>query len=61
MKSIEVIVSPDGALKIDAVGFKGADCQRATEFLEKVLGQVAKRVKKPEFHRQAQRQQQVGG
>jgi hypothetical protein len=60
-KTIEVIVMPDGQLKIDAVGFKGADCEKATAFLENALGQVRGKQKKPEYYRQVQRQQQVGG
>lgn len=61
MKTIEVIVGTDGTLKIDAVGFSGADCEKATAFLEKALGRVKGKSKKPEYHRHAQRKQQVGG
>ena len=60
MKTIEVIIGPDGSLKIDAVGFQGADCEKATAFLEKALGQVKGRQKKPAYHQRASRQQQVG-
>ena len=60
MKTIEVIVQPDGTLKIDAVGFSGPDCEKATAFLEEALGTVAEKQKKREFHQQAKRQQQVG-
>ncbi len=59
-KFIEVIVQPDGSLKIDAVGFQGADCEKATEFLEKALGQTRGKQKKPEYHRRVRTQQQVG-
>jgi hypothetical protein len=48
--TIEVIVSPMGDIQIDAVGFKGADCERATRFLEQALGVVSSRAKKPEYH-----------
>lgn len=60
-KTIEIIVQPDGSLKIDALGFQGADCEKATRFLEQALGKSKGRQKKPEFHRQVRRQQQVGG
>ena len=60
MKTIEVIVKTDGSLKIDALGFTGPDCEKATRFLEEALGKVAGKQKKPEFHRQVKRQQQVG-
>jgi len=61
MKSIEVIIGQDGSIKIDAVGFKGADCQRATEFLERALGRVSTRQKKPAYHQRALTRQQVRG
>ncbi len=61
MKTIEVIVQTDGSLKIDAVGFQGADCEKATRFLEQALGKSTGKHKKPEFYRQVQKQQRVGG
>ncbi len=63
MKStIEVIVAPDGAIQIDAVGFKGADCEHATKFLEEALGVVHQKQKKPEYHQRSKSklQQKVG-
>ena len=60
-KTIEVIVRPDGSLKIDAVGFQGADCEKATWFLEQALGKATGKQKKPEFYRTVHRQQRVGG
>ena len=59
-RTIEVIIQPDGSLKIDAVGFKGADCEKATRFLEQALGQVKGKQKKPEFYRQVQQHQKLG-
>jgi hypothetical protein len=49
-RSIEVTVSPIGDITIDAVGFKGADCEKATRFLEEALGIVGQKQKKPEYH-----------
>ena len=60
MKTIEVIVQKDGTLKIDAVGFSGPDCEKATAFLEKALGKSTGKQKKPEHYRQVRRQQRVG-
>ena len=60
-KTIEVIVNPTGEVKIDALGFKGADCEKATAFLEKALGQVSTKQKKPEFYKQARNVQKIGG
>jgi len=47
---IEVMVGPAGELKIEAVGFVGADCEKATAFLEQALGIAKARQKKSEFH-----------
>ena len=49
-RTIEVLIGPSGELKIEAVGFAGADCERATAYLEKALGVVKARQKKPEYH-----------
>jgi hypothetical protein len=61
-KTIEIIVSPQGDISIDAVGFKGADCERATRFLEEALGVVSNRAKKPQYHqsRETRLQQKAG-
>ena len=61
-RTIEVIVSPTGEIKIDAVGFKGADCEQATKFLEEALGMPTQRQRKPEYHqtRTAKHQQRIG-
>ena len=49
-RTIEIIVSPAGDIQIEAVAFKGADCEKATRFLEEALGVVRQRAKKPEYH-----------
>ena len=48
--TIEIVVSPIGDILIEGVGFKGADCEKATRFLEVALGVVNSKAKKPEFH-----------
>lgn len=60
--TIEVLVSPTGEISIDAVGFKGPDCEKATRFLEEAFGVVGKRVKKPEYQQRTQtkHQQRIG-
>lgn len=62
-RTIEVIVNPAGEIQIDAVGFKGPDCEKATQFLEDALGVVGKKVKKPEYHQNSitVRKQKLGG
>ena len=57
--TIEIIVSPNGDISIDAFGFAGADCEKATRYLEEALGVISARERKPEFHqRQRAKQQQ---
>jgi Protein of unknown function (DUF2997) len=57
-RSIEILIAPDGTLTIDAVGFKGADCDQATKFLEQALGLTAEKQRKPEYHQTMRRQSQ---
>lgn len=61
-RTIEVTVSPIGEIQIDAVGFKGADCEQATRFLEEALGTVAQKQRKPEYHQRTttKNQQKIG-
>jgi hypothetical protein len=47
-KTIEILISPAGDIVINAIGFKGADCEKATRFLEQALGVCVKRRRKPE-------------
>ena len=53
--TIEVVVSPTGDIVIEAVGFKGADCEAATRFLEEALGVLIARTRKPEYHQASTR------
>lgn len=59
-KTIEVVVGTAGEIRIDAAGFRGADCEKATAFLEKALGAVKIRRKKPEYHRSVHARQRLG-
>ena len=60
--TIEVIISPAGEIIIDALGFKGADCEHATSYLERALGVVRQKDRKPDYHnrRESRRQQRIG-
>ena len=49
-RTIEITIRPSGEMQIDAVGFKGADCEKATAFLEEALGQVSAKEREPEYH-----------
>ena len=61
-RSIEVIVAPGGGISIDAIGFKGADCDQATKFLEEALGKTTQKRRKPEYQvrNKQQRHQRLG-
>jgi hypothetical protein len=50
MRTIEIVIGPAGEIKIEAVGFKGPDCEKATAFLEKALGITTSRGKKAEYY-----------
>ena len=56
--AIEVLISPTGEVLIEAVGFKGADCEAATKFLEEALGVLTARTRKPEYHQTTTRSAQ---
>jgi hypothetical protein len=61
-RTIEIIIGTTGEIQIDAVGLKGPDCEKATQFLEEALGVVGQRRKKPEYHQHGTRvsQQRIG-
>lgn len=61
-RTIEVIIQPTGEVAIDAIGFTGADCEKATRYLEEALGVVGEKRKKPEYlqHRKTGQQQKLG-
>ena len=57
MKTIEILITPAGQLTINAAGFAGLDCEKATAFLEQALGAVAQKQRKPERYRSVTRRQ----
>jgi hypothetical protein len=40
---IDVWISPEGKITIDAVGYTGNTCEEATTFLEQALGTVGRK------------------
>ena len=62
MKVVEIIINGSGQLTINAAGFSGTDCEKATAFLEQALGQLTAKQRKPEWRQQNRRanQQKVG-
>ena len=57
-RTIEVVIGPAGELKIEAVGYAGADCEKATQYLEEALGVTGQRTKKPEYYQRSRQQHQ---
>lgn len=39
MKTIEVLVTPDGQTRVETKGFTGSECREASKFIEQALGQ----------------------
>ena len=60
MKAIIVNVDPEGRVEIEAVGYKGQSCKKATEALEKALGLVKSSEKKPEYWQAETTTQKIG-
>jgi hypothetical protein len=58
-KTIEVIVSPQGATKIETTGFVGGECRQASRFLEEALGVHASEQLKAEFYQQQSARQSI--
>lgn len=58
MPRIEITIDLGGATKIDAIGFTGTACDRATEPYERALGGRVKRTEKPE-HAQIERERRT--
>ena len=56
-RRIHVRVSPSGEIVVEADGFQGKGCEAATKAIEEALGKTTARIRKPEYWRQAQRQQ----
>lgn len=51
-KTIEIIVSPQGATSIRTTGFTGGACKDATRDLERALGVTGKETLTSEYHQQ---------
>ena len=49
MKTIDVIVAPDGSSRVETNGFTGSDCRQASEFLRQALGSPTTEHLKPDF------------
>jgi hypothetical protein len=50
MKTIDVIISPTGNVKMQTNGFTGPSCREASQFLEEALGVKGEERLTAEFH-----------
>jgi hypothetical protein len=55
---IDVLISPEGAITLDAVGYTGSTCEEATRFLEESLGTVGRKQRTRDYYRRQQNQQE---
>lgn len=60
MKTIIVNVDSEGQVEIEAVGYKGQSCSKATAALEKALGLAKTSKKKPEYYQTETTTQRIG-
>lgn len=63
MRQILIDIDVDGQVVIEAVGFRGRACEKATAAIEAALGRVGRVNHKPEYYAQEQAKavQSVGG
>jgi len=59
MKTIEIIVSPQGQTTVQTKGFAGASCREASKFVEEALGRRTSETLTGEFHQQNHTQNRV--
>ena len=50
MKTIEVIVSPNGQTRLETKGFAGSQCRDASKLLESALGKITEERLTAEYH-----------
>lgn len=48
-RTIEVTIDPEGIVSVEATGFRGNACEKATKEIEEALGLQKGRKKKPEY------------
>lgn len=58
MKTIEIIVTPEGTTTVQTLGFSGSSCREASKFIEQALGQRTGEYLTVEFHQAQTAQQQ---
>ena len=53
MKTIEIIVSPDGSSRLETKGFSGSQCREASRLLEQAIGAKQSDTPTAEMHQTA--------
>ncbi len=67
MKTIDILVRPNGETIIETRGYSGEQCQHASRFLEQALGRTVQDQRTAEFYESASEhvseraKQQMGG
>ena len=59
MKTIEIIVTPNGQSRVETKGFTSSECRQASQFIERALGQQTNELLKAEFYQTSSSQQRV--
>ena len=59
MKTIEIIVAPDGQTRVETRGFTGSECRQASQFVEQAIGRQTDERLKAEFYQTASSQEHV--
>ncbi|WP_339744473.1 DUF2997 domain-containing protein [uncultured Rubinisphaera sp.] len=58
MKTIQIIISPEGKTVLQTNGFQGSECQAASRFLEQALGSTSSETLTSPFYQNASTSQQ---
>ena len=59
MKTIEIIIAPNGQSRVETKGFVRNKCRQASRFVEQALAQQTDEQLKTEFHQSATSQQHL--
>jgi hypothetical protein len=59
MKTIEIVIAPTGAVRLQTRGFAGRSCLTASRFLEAALGRTTSDRLSSDFYAAAERQHET--
>lgn len=51
-KTIKVLISDDGTIEIDQIGYQGKECQNDIQDLIDAMGEEKKTIRKPEYYKE---------